>query len=61
MARPRRTCPKCQGRLYLEQDGGGRFALPPEWVCFQCGWRRTYTPKQFEQTFVLSAEQPKYP
>ncbi len=29
----RRRCPKCSGQLYLEQDAGTRFVLPPEWTC----------------------------
>ncbi len=55
--RPR--CPKCSGRLYLERDSGSRFHLPSEWCCLQCGWRRTYTPRQLAQRFAIvdTAEQ----
>jgi hypothetical protein len=41
-------CPKCTGRLYIEQDFDGRRALPPEWVCLQCGWRRNARPAELE-------------
>ncbi len=51
---PRSCCPKCGGRLQLEQDIGGRFELPAEWVCLQCGWRRSYTPRAFEYVFALT-------
>ena len=47
-------CPKCQGQLYLEQDVGSQFRLPPEWTCLQCGWRRTYTPRELEHTFAVA-------
>jgi RNase P subunit RPR2 len=47
-------CPKCQGQLYLEQDVGSQFRLPPEWTCLQCGWRRTYTPRELERTFAVA-------
>ena len=36
----RKGCPKCTGDLFLDQDFDGRRSLP-EWVCLQCGWRRT--------------------
>lgn len=49
-------CPKCGGRLYLEQELSGRFHLPREWACLQCGWRRAYTPPQFERTFALATD-----
>jgi len=49
-------CPKCQGQLYLEQDVGSQFRLPPEWTCLQCGWRRTYTPRELERTFAVTDE-----
>ncbi|HEY7293792.1 MAG TPA: hypothetical protein VH916_02080 [Dehalococcoidia bacterium] len=57
--RSRPRCPKCGGRLYLEQEPGGRFNLPREWACLQCGWRRAYTPPQFERTFALVAADPR--
>jgi hypothetical protein len=52
----RTRCPKCHGTLRYEEDDGGRYSLPPEWVCLQCGWRRAYTPRQFERTFALVAD-----
>jgi hypothetical protein len=57
MAYNQLRCPKCTGQLYVEHDGGGRFHLPPEWVCFQCGWRQAYTPKQFARAFALAVEE----
>jgi hypothetical protein len=45
-------CPKCTGRLYVEQDFDGRRALPPEWVCLQCGWRRNITRAQAERILL---------
>jgi hypothetical protein len=44
-------CPKCQGRLYREQ--ADRFALPPEWACWQCGWRRTYSVAGLARRFTI--------
>jgi hypothetical protein len=44
MPRPIYPCPRCSGRLYLEPDIDGGSAAPPDWVCLQCGWRRTATP-----------------
>ena len=55
-SRSSQRCPKCAGQLYVEQEAGTRFVLPPEWACLQCGWRRSYTPRQFERTFALKAE-----
>ncbi|HZU77213.1 MAG TPA: hypothetical protein VFA70_10645 [Dehalococcoidia bacterium] len=55
--RPR--CPKCGGRLYRDQETGSRFALPSEWACLQCGWRRTYAPAEFERRFALTAAVPE--
>lgn len=56
-SRRQSRCPKCQGRLCLEEDEGGRYNLPPEWVCLQCGWRRAYTPRQFTRVFALAVEE----
>lgn len=41
-------CPKCTGRLYIEQDVDGRRMLAPEWVCLQCGWRRNARKAELE-------------
>jgi hypothetical protein len=56
--RSRPRCPKCNGQLYLEYDAGTRFELPPEWACLQCGWRRHYSPRQFERVFAMSTQVP---
>lgn len=50
----RSRCPKCRGQLYLDQEAGTRFALPPELACLQCGWRRAYSPRQFARRFALA-------
>lgn len=34
-------CERCTtGSLFLDDDTEGGNALPAEWVCLQCGWRR---------------------
>lgn len=38
-------CPKCTGRLYLDQDIDVRRGAPADWACFQCGWRRVAVPR----------------
>jgi DNA-directed RNA polymerase subunit RPC12/RpoP len=55
MLQQRVRCPKCQGRLYREPMTDARFALPPELACWQCGWRRAYSPRQFERRLALSS------
>jgi hypothetical protein len=52
-SRPR--CPKCAGQLFAEQDMQSGLRLPPEWTCLQCGWRQTWSPRQFTRAFGLSA------
>ena len=43
----RPTCPRCQGRLFVEYDVGGPIGpagdVCLEWNCLQCGWRRSQT------------------
>jgi hypothetical protein len=41
----------------VEGDTGGRFRLPPEWSCLQCGWRRSFNPRQFTRAFELSLDE----
>jgi RNase P subunit RPR2 len=48
-------CPKCGDQLYRQHEVDTRFVLPSAWTCLQCGWRRTYTPEQFERRFALAA------
>ena len=54
MPSQRVPCPKCGGRLSWDQEAGSRFALPSEWACLQCGWRKSYTPDQFARRFGLA-------
>ena len=55
---PRPDCLAGEGVVVDPEDEelrGLLNALPPELACLQCGWRRVYSPRQFERRLGLSS------